>query len=325
MSLIDTHTHLDGFGRDGVLPAVLARAREAGLEAMIAVGTAPDDWGLYRDMAGEHGGFVRYTVGLHPCSVDAGWEGAVAQMEGFWRGSGPRSSSVGQRACSRPPEREQARCPTKDGSEREQARCPTREESGGVAAGNPAPIESIDPNSSTAPVAIGECGLDRFHLPKETEAAERILGWQKAAFEVQLGLAKRLGCALVVHSRGAFAECVAMIDASGVDWTKVVFHCFSEGPGEISELVQRGGRGSFTGILTYKNAENVRQAARVQGLGRLMVETDAPFLAPVPHRGSPNEPAYVRHTAEYAAAMLGVPFEELAEVTTKNAKVFFGI
>ena len=174
-------------------------------------------------------------------------------------------------------------------------------------------------------MAIGECGLDRFHLPKDAEAAERILGWQKAAFEVQLGLAKRLGCALVVHSRGAFAECVAMIDASGVDWTKVVFHCFSEGPGEISELVQRGGRGSFTGILTYKNAENVRQAARVQGLGRLMVETDAPFLAPVPHRGSPNEPAYVRHTAEYAAAMLGVPFEELAEVTTKNAKVFFGI
>jgi TatD DNase family protein len=269
MPLIDTHTHLDGFRRDGILPAVLARAKAAGLEAVIAVGTAPDDWGLYRDMAGEHGGFVRHTVGLHPCSVDAGWEGAVAQMEGFWKGT----------------------------------------------AAAPGPL----------PVAMGECGLDRFHLPKDAEAAERTLGWQKAAFEAQLGLARSLGCPLVVHSRGAFAECVAMIDASGVDWAKVVFHCFSEGPGEISELTGRGGRGSFTGILTYKNAENVRQAARVQGLDRLMVETDAPFLAPVPHRGSPNEPAYVRHTAEYAAGMLGVPFEELAAITTRNAKAFFGL
>jgi TatD DNase family protein len=175
------------------------------------------------------------------------------------------------------------------------------------------------------PCAIGECGLDRFHLPKDAAAAEQILGWQRAAFGVQLSLAKRLGCALVVHSRGAFDECVAMIDASGVDWTKVVFHCFSEGPAEIGELMRRGGRGSFTGILTYKNAENVRAAARAQGLGSLMVETDAPFLAPVPHRGSPNEPAYVLHTAQVAADMFGVPLEELAAITTANAKAFFGL
>ena len=93
----------------------------------------------------------------------------------------------------------------------------------------------------------------------------------------------------MIHSRGAFSECVAAIDASGVDWSRIVFHCFSEGEAEIRELARRGGRGSFTGILTYKNAESVRAAAKAQGLGRLMIETDAPFLAPVPHRGKvPN-------------------------------------
>jgi TatD DNase family protein len=116
-----------------------------------------------------------------------------------------------------------------------------------------------------------------------------------------------------------------MIDASGVEWSRVVFHCFSEGPDEMAELMRRGGFGSFTGIITYKNAEAVRAAAQAQGLGRLMMETDAPYLAPVPHRGQPNEPAYVRHTAEFCAGLFGVPLEELAAVTTANARRFFGI
>ncbi|HEY1793473.1 MAG TPA: TatD family hydrolase [Opitutaceae bacterium] len=174
------------------------------------------------------------------------------------------------------------------------------------------------------PVALGECGLDRFHLPKEPEAAGRLFGQQKAAFEAQLGIARRLGCPLVIHSRQAFRECVEMIDASGVDWSRVVFHCFSEGADEIGQLNRRGGRGSFTGILTYKNADAVRLAVRSQGLSRLMVETDAPFLAPVPHRGKTNEPAYVRLTAEYAAQMLGIGLAELADATTANARAFFG-
>jgi TatD DNase family protein len=175
-----------------------------------------------------------------------------------------------------------------------------------------------------APVALGECGLDRFHLPKEPAEAARILGLQKAAFEAQLAIARRLGCAVVIHSRGAFRECVEMIDASGVDWNRVVFHCFSEGEPEIQELSRRGGRGSFTGILTYKNADAVRAAAKAQGLARFMIETDAPFLAPVPHRGKPNEPAYLRHTAEYAAGMFGVGLDELAAVTTATARAFYG-
>lgn len=176
------------------------------------------------------------------------------------------------------------------------------------------------------PVALGECGLDRFHLPKDDpETAERILSWQKAAFAAQLELARRLGCPVMVHSRGAFAESVAMIDASGVAWERVVFHCFTEGPEEVAQLVERGGRASFTGVITYKNADTVRAALRRQGADKLMLETDAPYLAPTPHRGKDNEPAWVRYTAEAAAKELGVSYAEVAAKTTANAREFLRI
>jgi TatD DNase family protein len=285
MGLIDTHTHLESFARNGTLAAALERANASGVEAMITIGTSPDDWALYRGMAQEHRGRVYFTVGLHPCAVDAGWEAAVAQIEAFWT-AGAISSPV----------------------------------AGDPAARQPAPV--VLP----APVALGECGLDRFHLPKDRVEAERIFGWQRAAFAAQLAIVKRLGCPLVVHSRGAFPECVEMIDAGGVDWTRVVFHCFTEGPAQMKQLVERGAFGSFTGILTYKNAEEIRAAARAQGLARLMVETDAPYLTPMPHRGKPNEPAYVRHTAEFAATeVFGVSYDELVVTTTRNARTFFRI
>jgi TatD DNase family protein len=265
MALIDTHTHLEGFARKGELEPVLARARDAGVAAMITIGTAPDDWPLYRDIAEQHRGFVHYTVGLHPCSVDEQWPAALDQVRVFWDGRLP-------------------------------------------------------------PVGLGEIGLDRFHLPKDPAAAERIFGWQRSAFAQGLAIAKTLGCPIVIHSRGAFLECVEMIDAAGVAWDRVVFHCFTEGESEMAELTCRGGVGSFTGILTYKNADNVRAAAKAQGLGRFMVETDAPYLTPMPHRGKPNEPAFVRHTAEFAAKdVFGISYEALANATTANAKRFFGL
>lgn len=177
-----------------------------------------------------------------------------------------------------------------------------------------------------AAVGLGECGLDRFHLPKnDPEAAERIFGWQQAAFRAQLEIAKTVQGPLVVHSRGAFAETVAEIDASGLDWSRVVFHCFSEGEVEMAQLNARGGRGSFTGIITYKSAENVRQALVAQGLDRVMVETDCPYLTPEPHRGKPNEPALVALTAARAARELGVTLEEFANRSTANARAFYGL
>lgn len=267
MGLIDTHTHLESFVRKGLLPGALEHAREAGMETMITIGTSPDDWALYRGLTEEHAasGLVRYTVGLHPCSVEADWAKAVARIESFWSGAGAK------------------------------------------------------------PVALGECGLDRFHLPKDEARAAEIFAWQRGAFAAQLEIVKRLGCPVVVHSRGAFAECVAMIDASGIDWPRVVFHCFTEGPAEMAELTRRGGLGSFTGILTYKNADSVRAAAKAQGLAQFMLETDAPYLTPMPHRGKPNEPAFVRHTAEHAAELFGVSYDELVATSAANARRFFGL
>jgi TatD DNase family protein len=266
VNLIDTHTHPEVFVRRGEWPAALARAEAAGVGGMIAIGTEPDDWNLYRGLAGEYPGRVSHTIGLHPCSVGDGWAEAVESLPSFW-----------------------------------------------------------SPAGGPAPVALGECGLDRFHLPDEPEAAARIYAHQRAAFTAQLAWARAQGCPVVIHSRGAFRDCVDLIDASGIDWRRVVFHCFSEGPAEMAELMGRGAFGSFTGILTYKHAEAMRAAARAQGLARLMIETDAPWLTPVPLRGRPNEPAYLRHTAEFAASLFGVGLEELAAVTTANARRFFGL
>ena len=175
------------------------------------------------------------------------------------------------------------------------------------------------------PVGIGEIGLDAFHLPGDPAAAAAIFSRQEAAFSAQLELARSLPGPVVVHSRGAFARTVELIDASGLDWTRVVFHCFVEGPTEMAALRQRGGRGSFTGILTYPKADNVRAAAVAQGIAVAMVETDAPFLAPVPHRGKANEPGFVSHVGARLAEVLGLPAAEVAAATTATARAFFGL
>lgn len=174
------------------------------------------------------------------------------------------------------------------------------------------------------PVAIGETGLDRFHLPKkDVEAAERLLTLQKESFGVHLEIAARADLPVVVHSRGAAEDCIELIDSSGFDWNRVIFHCFADGPEVMQSIKQRGGRGSFTGIATYKSAENVREAAILQGLDRVMIETDAPYLTPEPHRGKRNEVAFIRHTAERLATLFGVSLEEFAETSTRNAREFF--
>ncbi|MEO7598358.1 MAG: TatD family hydrolase [Opitutus sp.] len=273
MRLIDTHTHLETFAQRGGIQSTLNRARDAGIGAMVTIGTSLDDWELYHGLAVSHPGLVYYSAGLHPCAVEENWADSVSQLEWFWTRA---NKTMG---------------------------------------------------GSVAPVALGEIGLDRFHLPKNDEAAaQRIFGWQQSAFVEGLRMAKRIGCPVVIHSRGAFTECVRMIDDSGVDWTKVVFHCFTEGEVEMAELIKRGGWASFTGIITYKTADAVRAAAKTQGLSRLMIETDAPYLTPMPHRGKPNEPAFLRHTAEFTAEkVFGVRLEELASVTTANADRFFGL
>jgi len=265
-SIIDSHCHLDRFAKKGILEETLANAEAAGVRRMIAIGTSVDDWGGYREMAAKYPGRVDYTVGLHPCDVEEGWEAQVAQLEGFF------SATEGE----------------------------------------------------VLPVGIGEIGLDYFHLPKKDEVrAAQLVELQQAALMEQLALVKRLACPVVIHSRGAFADSVKLIDESGVNWADVVFHCFSEGAEEIAQLNERGGRGSFTGIITFKNAQSVKNAALAQGLDKVMVETDAPYLAPMPHRGKPCEPAYTALTAQYCAELFGLPYEAFAAESLKNTEEFF--
>ncbi|MBE2212593.1 MAG: TatD family hydrolase [Opitutaceae bacterium] len=189
-----------------------------------------------------------------------------------------------------------------------------------------AQLESWTAGAGEAPVAIGETGLDRFHLPKNDLArAEALLDWQKASFREHLRVAAARDLPVVVHSRGAAEECIDLIDAAGFDWRRVVFHCFTEGPDLMRRVNERGGRGSFGGVATYKSAGNVREAALAQGLGRLMLETDAPYLTPEPHRGKRNEPALMRHTAEALASLFSVDLATLATSSSENARAFFRI
>lgn len=187
-----------------------------------------------------------------------------------------------------------------------------------------AALEAFLKDSPPGLVAVGEIGLDGHWLPKDEAEAARARARQAEAFSRQLRLAKDFGLPVVVHARDAFAEAVSLIDASGADWRRVDFHCFAEDEAEILALNARGGRASFTGTLTYKNADNVRRAALAQGLERLMLETDCPYLAPQGFRGRRNEPAFLRATADFAAALFGVPAEEIEARTDANAAEFFG-
>ena len=176
-----------------------------------------------------------------------------------------------------------------------------------------------------APVALGEIGLDYFHLPKDPVKAGEVMILQEEALRQQLLLASELDCPVIIHSRNSFEDSVRMIDESGVDWNKVVFHCFSYGPNEIAQINQRGGRASFTGIVTYKSADDVREALQSQGIEHLMLETDCHYLTPEPHRGKSNEPAFITNIAQQCADSLGMNLEELSARTIENTKRFFNL
>ena len=160
-------------------------------------------------------------------------------------------------------------------------------------------------------VAVGETGLDYFH---DSDARTQAL--QRDRFGHQLDLAFRHDLPVVVHTRAAEEDTLSLIrEFPGV---RGVLHCFTESWSMASEALDLGFYVSISGIVTFRNGENVRAVARRIPDERLLVETDAPWLAPVPHRGKPNAPAYVRDTAAYLAELRGVDFETLAAQTTAN-------
>jgi TatD DNase family protein len=247
---VDSHCHLP-FAAEGAA-AVLARARDAGVEAMVCVGT---DLASSREavaLAETHADVVA-TVGLHPhdaSRLDAEWAELAAL----------------------------ARHPRVAG--------------------------------------IGEAGFDlHYRHSPETE--------QEAAFRAQIRLAHELDRALVIHSREAWDATFRVLEEEGPP-RRTVFHCFTGGPAEAERALALGTYLSFSGIVTFKNADDLRAACALAPPERVLVETDSPYLAPVPHRGRENEPAFVAAVAAGVAAATGRPLAEVAESTGAVAREVFG-
>ena len=259
---VDSHCHLQGAvaatadrpergPERGDVEAVLARAREAGVEWMVCVGT---DLATSREalrLARAHPG-LHATVGLHPHDA--------SRLDDEW------------------------------GALEELAATP------GV-------------------VGVGEAGLD-FHYDLSPRAD------QEEAFRRQVRLAHRLALPLVVHSREAWDETFGVLGEEGAP-ERLVFHCFTGGPQEARRALALGARVSFSGIVSFRNADDVRAAAALVPPGWALVETDSPYLAPVPHRGRPNEPAYLPDVGAALAAATGQDVAEVRESTAAAAAELF--
>jgi TatD DNase family protein len=161
-------------------------------------------------------------------------------------------------------------------------------------------------------VAIGEAGLDYFYDKAPRDAQAR-------GFRIHIEAARRTGLPLVIHARDADADIAAILeDETGKGPFPFILHCFSSGADLARTGVKLGGYVSFSGILTFKNSEDIRAIAKEVPRERLLVETDAPFLAPPPHRGKRNEPAFVAQTAAVLAETIGVQADEIGGITTDN-------
>ena len=164
-------------------------------------------------------------------------------------------------------------------------------------------------------VAVGECGLDYYydHSPRPA---------QRDAFAAQIAMAHEYALALVIHTRDAWDDTWAVLRSEGVP-SRTVYHCFTGGPEEAGRALDMGGALSFSGIVTFPSAGEVREAAALCPIDRLLVETDSPFLAPVPHRGKPNSPALVPLVGAAVAAARDCPVEEVEQASWDNAERIF--
>jgi len=179
------------------------------------------------------------------------------------------------------------------------------------------PIAELARGGNSRLVGIGECGLDYYyeHSPRAR---------QLEAFAAQVRLAHELDLALVIHARDAFDDLLGVLHAEGTPARSVV-HCFTGGPGDAENCLAAGCDISVSGIVTFKNAEALREAVRHVPLERLHVETDSPFLAPVPNRGKANEPAFVAVVGEFVARLRGESLDEVRDATAANTARLFGL
>jgi TatD DNase family protein len=253
--LIDSHAHIQGKEYAGEVEAVIARARDAGVETIIAVGGAGDMSSNNEAVAlAARFANIYATVGMHPHDAkDVGADELEALHD---------------------------------------------------LAGRP------------KVVAVGETGLDYYynHSPHDV---------QRRVFVQFIQMARAMDLPIVVHERDAAAEAAELLRSEGGGNLRGVIHCFTGDYDAARAYLDLGFYLSFTGIVTFKNADPLRNVVRQVPLDRIFVETDSPFLAPVPHRGKRNEPAYVRFVAETVAKLKGVELEEVSRLTTENVKLLF--
>ena len=256
MPFNDSHAHLDFDDYAADLDAVVARARAAGVEAIVCVGLwrAPGSFGNALELAARDPSFFAATVGVHP------------------------------HECARVPEDDWAR------------------------------HEALarDPRV----VAVGETGLD-FHYDHSPRPV------QEASFRRSLAIARAAGKPVVVHVREADEVCARVLREEGVPPAGGVIHCFTGDAAAARSYLDLGLFISVAGVVTFKTAEPIRDAVRIVPRDRLLVETDCPFLAPIPHRGKRNEPAYVVETARKVAEVWGTTVDEVARCTTENVRRLF--
>jgi TatD DNase family protein len=160
-------------------------------------------------------------------------------------------------------------------------------------------------------IAIGETGLDYFR-------SEGDLAWQQQRFRTHIQAAKEIDKPLIIHTREAAEDTLRILREENAATVGGIMHCFVEDWEVAQKAMDMGFYISFSGIVTFKNAKQIQDVAKKMPLNRMLVETDAPYLAPVPHRGKTNQPAYVRHVAEYISNLRQDSFENIAQATTNN-------
>ena len=255
MRLIDSHCHLEYERLVEDQPAVLQRARDAGVTGMLNISTRRSEWDRVVATA-EREPDVWASVGIHPHEADA-------------------HADLGREALF-------------------------------DAAGHPKVI------------GIGETGLD-YYYDKSDRAVQRDL------FRVHIGVARETGLPIIIHTRDAEDDTAAILaDEMEQGAFPALIHCFTASADFARKVLDLGLTISLSGIVTFKNATELQAVAKDVPSDRLLVETDSPFLAPVPHRGKPCEPAFVRDTAAFVANLRGVETEELAETTSANFFALFG-
>ncbi|HEY0426983.1 MAG TPA: TatD family hydrolase [Pyrinomonadaceae bacterium] len=259
MFLVDSHCHIDGTEFDADRDEVVRRARDAGVGAMLNIGTGSprgDDFARAIRVAEKYEN-VFAAIGVHPHDAKEYDDAAENHL-----------------------------------------------------------IDLV--KSSKKVIAWGEIGLDFFydHSPRDV---------QTNVFRRQIRTARKLNLPIIIHSREANDETVEILreETAHSDFRGGIMHCFGGTPEMAERLLEIGFLISFAGNVTFKKAENLREAARVVPLDKLLIETDCPFLTPVPFRGKRNEPGLVVHTARFLAELYGVELEILAEKTTENFIKFF--